>query len=373
MIRLVFLIRSLHRGGAERQLATLVERMDKHRWDVTVITFYSGGQFEAELIGQGVRLISLRKRGRWDVIRFLGRLVRELRRIRPDIIHSYLVEPNLAAVFVKPFFSSTKIVWGVRAANMDLAHYDWFARMNFRLETLASRLADKIILNSNAGRDYHVAQGMPARKCMVVHSGIDTERFKPDRESGKAIRREWGISDEKILIGLVGRLDPIKDHPTFLKAAALISLEDSDLRFVCVGSGAQPYARDLRRMADECKISDRLIWASEREDMPAVYNALDIACSSSSGEGLPNAIAEAMACQVPCVATDVGDSSSLVGNSGILVPANSPQALATGLSKSVNLLRARQAPNPRPRIIEKFSLTRLVNQTEAALMALVEH
>ena len=106
MIRIAFLIRSLGYGGAERQLTTLVKALDKNCFDVTVITFYPGGPFEKELGDSNVRLICLGKRGRWDVIPFLWRLVGELRRLRPEILHSYLVEPNVIAVLLKPLFRS---------------------------------------------------------------------------------------------------------------------------------------------------------------------------------------------------------------------------------------------------------------------------
>ena len=373
MIRVVFLIRSLGQGGAERQLTTLAAGLDRDRFDVTVITFYSGGCFEKELAERDIRLISLRKRGRWNVFPFLWRLVGELRRIHPHVIHSYLVEPNLVSVFVKPLVRSAKVVWGVRAANMELERYDWFARMNFRLQALASRFADMIIFNSIAGRDHHLAHGFPARTCRVIHSGVDTERFQPNRESGRPIRRAWGLNDDTVLIGLVGRLDPMKDHPTFLKAAALLARADSKLRFVCVGTGPESYGTKLRLLTAEYKIADRVIWAGERGDMPAVYNALDIACSSSSSEGLPNAICEAMACGVPCVVTAVGDSALLVGDSGIVVPSHDPQALADGLSRTVSMLSTGQAPNPRLRIRENFNLATLVDRTQVALTALVQN
>ena len=369
MTRVVFLIRSLGAGGAERQLTTLVRAMDKTHFEVTVITFYSGGYFEPALEESNIRLIGLRKRGRWDVVPFLWRLIGELRRVHPDVIHSYLVEPNLASVLVKPLVRSPKIVWGVRASNMDVSNYDWFVRMNFRLQALASRFADMIIFNSNAGRDHHLAYGFPPRRCTVIHGGVDTELFQPNRESGVPIRKEWGIRDDRILIGLVGRLHLAKDHPTFLKAAARLARENPALRFVCVGSGPERYATILRRLTDEHEIADRVIWAGERGDMPAVYNALDIVCSSSATEGWPNAIGEAMACGVTCVVTGAGDSAALVGETGIVVPPGDPHALAEGLKRGLKLVQSRQPPDTRARIAANFSLEQLVSRTEAALAA----
>jgi glycosyltransferase involved in cell wall biosynthesis len=215
-----------------------------------------------------------------------------------------------------------------------------------------------------------LARGFHAQRFIVIHNGTDTRQFKPDRESGKLIRKAWGVAEQTVLIGLVARLDPMKDHQTFLKAAAILVAADSDIRFVCVGSGPENYAADLCRLAEEYGISSGLIWAGQRDDMPAVYNALNIVCSSSVSEGLPNTIAEAMACGVPCVVTNVGDSALLVGETGIVVPPNDPQALADGLKEGLNLLTSEQRPNPRSRIEARFGVGQLKEKTEAVLTAL---
>jgi glycosyltransferase involved in cell wall biosynthesis len=369
MIKVVFLIRSLGQGGTERQLATLIPQMSKDRFEVTVITFYPDGTFSAEMAANKVRVLSLNKRGRWDVFGFLWRLASELRKIRPDIVHSFLVEPNLVAVFLKLFVSS-KLVWGVRLAKMDLRQYDWFVRLNFRLQVLLSGVPDLIIFNSNKARTDYLALGFPAQRSLVIHPGVDVDKFCPDRQSGIPIRKAWNIEDRTVLIGLIGRFDPQKDHDTFVKAAALLSAEVIDCCFVFVGDGPVDYVNRLRRIVAQYNLSDRVVWAGPRADMPAVYNALDIACLSSVGEGLPNAIAEAMSCGIPCVVTDVGDSALLVGETGIVVPPHNPQALAVGLKECIENLRVGLTADPRQRIVKEFNLQRFVERTEAALDSL---
>jgi len=371
MIKVVFLIRSLDPGGTERQMATLIPRLSKDRFDVTVISFYAGGEFAAELAAKDIEVRSLNKRGRWDAL-VLWRLVCELKKLHPAILHSYLVEPNLAAVFIKPWLRSTRLIWGIRASAVEYSKQDWFTRTNFRLQSFFSRFADLVIFNSNAGRDFHFAVGFRPRKSIVIHSGVDLEQFKPNPELGMMTRREWGVRDGTVLVGLVARLDPMKDHPTFLRAAALVAREMTSCRFVCVGAGPEGYAARLRRLAQELGLSDRLIWAGARNDMPAVYNAVDIVCSSSTTEGLPNAIAEAMACGVACVVTNVGDSVLLVGATGLVVPANDPKALADGLIQLIDDRGTKGRPDPRARIINEFGIHRLVERTEAALASLVQ-
>lgn len=372
MTRVVLLIRSLNRGGTERQLVNLARSLDRNRFDLTVLTFYPDGDFLKEICNSGIPVISLQKSSRWDVIGFFWRLLTQLRRIKPDIIYSFLVEPNLLTPFLKPFLRGARLVWGIRAANVQLEHYDWFARLNFKLQVFFSRFADLIILNSNAARDYHFAQGLSTRNAIVIHGGIDPEVFKPDRPVGRLLRAELGIDPDAILIGLVARLDPMKDHATFIRAAGLVALQNEDAHFVCVGGGPAKYSEQLRSLTDENQISDRFTWAGERDDMRAVYNAMDIVCSASVSESMPNTIAEAMACGIPCVVTDVGDSALLVGDDGIVVPPNDSQALADGLSKCIDRLRNGQTANPRLRITENFDLVSMVNRTEAALTSLVQ-
>lgn len=372
--KVVFLIRDLNYGGAQRQLVTLVKGFDQQRFDVTVLYFYSGGPLEKDLKDSEIPMICLDKRGRWHLFGFFWRLVQHLNHIHPDVLHGYLGESNLATIFLKPFYPSTRMILGERGSNKDLVkNYGWVSPLIFQLECLLSRFADLIIVNSHAGRAHCLAHGFPADKTVVIHNGIDTERFKPDPEAGAKVRAEWGISEDTILIGLVGRLYPMKDHPTFLRAAALLCEERQDVRFVCVGIGPENYAQNLYQLADELGISEKVIWAGARADMPAVHSALDIAASSSSdGEGFSNVIGEAMACGVPCVACDVGDSAWIIGNTGIVVPPKNPEALKTAMKRLIENIGT-NSYNPeqiRQRIIEHFSVPQLVLKTEETLLCL---
>src|SRR5450755_3915467 len=111
---ILFLLRSLDIGGAERQLVELAEGLQRSGWRVKVATFYGGGALESDLVGRGVGLHVIGKRGRWDMIGFSRRLCSYLREERPDFLHGYLVVPNILTVLLKPMLSRTRIVWGVR-------------------------------------------------------------------------------------------------------------------------------------------------------------------------------------------------------------------------------------------------------------------
>lgn len=373
-LRLVILSRSLDYGGAERQIVALARGLHERGHRVVVAVLYSGGPLEHDLQAAGVPVQSFAKRGRWDVIGFLLRLIRFLRRERPQIVHGYLEFQNVLATLTQPIHRG-RVVWGVRASDRPMARYDWLVQVVNRFERVASRFPDLIISNSHAGRAHVLSLGFPANRVIVIPNGIDTDRFRPDPVAGRRLRDELGISHSDAVVGLVGRFDPMKDHPSFLTAAAQLAAQRAEVRFLSVGAGPAETAAALAARAERLGVASRVIWAGPRGDMPAVFNALDVAVSaSSSGEGFPNVVGEAMACGVPCVVTDVGDSARVVGDRGEVVPPRDPIALAAGIDRL--LTRAQQNDlDPvaiRMRIVEEFSVRSLVEQTEAVLTSVIE-
>ena len=368
-MKIIFLVRALTYGGAERQLVALAKGLHARGHEVVVAPFYSGAPLEQELLEAGVRIRPLQKRGRWDVLPFLLQLARVMREERPEILHSYLTD--LVTIVLKPWFPSTKIVWGIRSSNMDLSQYDWLSRVSYQLTFRLSRFADAVIANSRSGRDYYIAQGYPRAKVVVIPNGIDTQRFRPDLQARRHVRSEWGIQDHEQVIGIVGRLDPMKDHHTFLHAASLLSQERNHLRFVCVGDGPAEQRDSLHQLTRSLKLAEHVIWSDGRNDMPNVFNALDLLVSSSSfGEGFSNVLAEAMACGVMCVGTNVGDSAWVVGDQGEVVPPKNSAALMAAMEKMLNRKRYDSA-QIRQRIVDQFSLNKLVIDTEHVLSNLL--
>lgn len=368
--KIFFFIRSLNAGGAERQLVVTAKGLAERGHKVTILTFYSGGFYEDELLDTKVQLKSLHKEGRWDVLFFLFRLTNVLRAQKPMVIYSFLGTANILAVIMRPFLPATKLVWGVRASNMDLDKYDWLTRWSYWLECKLSRFADTIIANSNAGLEYAVEHGFPKEKMSVIPNGIDTEKFRPDKSAGKLLRKEWCVTEDQRLIGVVGRIDPMKGIPTFLEAVKIIMQSHSQIRFVWVGVGDADFEQSMHQLASQLGLDKVMTWAGRYDDMLAVYNAFDIASSSSYGEGFPNVIGEAMACCVPCVVTDAGDSALIVDETGIVVPAKDSEALAAGWKNLFLLDEVRfqeRSAAARKRIINLFSVVDLCIKTEQLL------
>ncbi|MDT3705259.1 MAG: glycosyltransferase [Thiobacillus sp.] len=369
--RIIILVRRLDQGGAQRQLIALALGLKASGRDVRVVLFYPGGAFEAELGSHGIPIYVPGKHGRWDTIGFLIRLAICLHRLQPDVVYSFMNVPNILAVVLRPFLAGTRIVWGVRASNMDLSRYDRLSRIAYGLERRLARFADSIIANSYAGKRHAIENGFPEGKMVVIPNGIDTKYFQFEAEGRRDVRMEWGIGEKEILVGLIARLDPMKDHPTFLEAASRIARVRDDVRFVCVGDGSADYVGLIKRQAVALGLANQLIWAGARDNMPSIYSALDIATSTSAfGEGFSNTIAEAMACCVPCVVTDVGDSAQIVGETGSVVAPADHSALAAAIQRLISLPpKERRALGEmcRARIMSEFGMDTLVQRTEHAL------
>ncbi|MBF0625951.1 MAG: glycosyltransferase [Magnetococcales bacterium] len=368
-MNILFLIRALDRGGAERQLSLLARGLAAAGHAVTVAVFYPGNAFEDELRRSGVELIHLGKRGRWDLLGFLPRLAGVIRRLRPRVVHGYLVEPNLFLALLKPLLPpETRVVWGVRASDMDLMQYHPVTRFTFALSRLLARRADRLIFNSRAGLEFHVRRGYPADRAVVVPNGIECHGlFQPDPAARAALRAEWRVGPERRLVGIAARLDAMKDHGTFLAAAARVAERRPEVLFVVAGPLGNVPVQRLETLAVTQGVAERVIWAGPRDDMRAVYNALDLGVSSSAfGEGFSGVIGEGMACGLPFVATRVGDAAAIIGATGLVVPPRDPAALAAAIDRQLDRLARegealRQAA--RDHILNHFTVDNLVTAT----------
>lgn len=365
-MKITFVTRALDYGGAERQLVALARGLHARGHRVKVVVFYAGGPLERDLHEAGVPVDALNKTGRWDLAGFNVRLGRSLRRGQPNIVHGYLGGPNIMATLLKPLHRA-KVVWGIRASDMDGSQYSWWNRLDGQVERRLAQWPDLAISNSHAGKMHAVARGYPSSKIVVIPNGVATERFRPDPDGRARVRSEFGIEASAPLIGRAGRIDPQKDYPTFLEMAAIVSRDRLDARFICIGTGAPALEAELRARAERLGLTGRVIWAGARDDMSAVYSALDLSVSSSAyGEGTPNVVAESMACGVPCVATDSGDSAWTLGGLGAVVPKANPAAMANAVLEQLERGTI-DAAALRESVSARLSLDALYERTEAAL------
>jgi glycosyltransferase involved in cell wall biosynthesis len=372
-VRIMLLHRSLDFGGAEMLIVEVAAGLKKRGHDVMVVTFYDENPLGVRLIEADVMLETLHKKGRWDIVRFVRRFQKLVRRFQPGILYTLMPVPNVAALTARLTTPNVKVIWGVSIANIDLRVYDYLSRISYWLEARLSRFADLVISNSRAGSDYAICRGFPKAIMRMVPVPVDPVRYHPDPAARNRIRSEWGVADGDRLVGLIGRLDPQKDIATFLAAAANVASSCDRLRFVIVGNGPAEYRASLLARCEQLGISALTLWIPARPDIEAIYNALDLMVLSSAAEGSSVAVVQAMACGTSVVATEVGDSALEVGSWGQLAPPRNPSALADAIRRQLTRLAADRdaiAAGCRKHILEHFSSDMVVSNTEALMLSL---
>jgi glycosyltransferase involved in cell wall biosynthesis len=365
-------IRSLERGGAERQAAVLAAGLARRGVAVRVLVFYGGGSLEADLAAGGVEVVDLGKHGRWDLVRFLARFVREVRAGRPGWLVPYMTAPDLLAALAGVVVPGTSVVWNVAGSQRDPRFVNRLERAAERLQAQATALADAVVVNSEAGRDHLLATGFPPSVTTTVPNGVDTAAFSPSSDAREAGRAVIGVDEGDLVFGVVGRLHPVKGHVWAIRALAAAASELPAALLVCIGRGAPEERAPLVAEAQRCGVADRVRWVDQQDDIVPVLNALDVLVSPSESEGLANVLLEAMACGVPAVVTDVGDSALAVGGHGIVVPPCDAEQLGAGMVRA-----AATAGDPvvraavRAAVVARFGEDVLVDRTIEVLAGAV--
>jgi glycosyltransferase involved in cell wall biosynthesis len=346
--RIVYVTAGLGGGGAEAMLARLATAKPAVADHITVVSLLPADTLAASLRAAGVTVVELsfdRALGAGAGIVGLARLIAAE---RPDIVQGWMYHGDLAALvalLMSGRRKATQLVWSIRCSALDLRHYGPGLRLVVKACTLLSAWPDLVIANSAAGLESHLALGYRPRRTEVIANGIDIDEYRPDPAARHALRGELGIPEGAIVLAHVARIDPMKDHATFLATMARLP----QISALMVGAGTENLSggRNVVRLG-------------RRNDVTRLLAAADFVVSSSRfGEGFSNALAEGMACGLPAVATDVGDAKVIVGDTGLVVPPANPDAFAAAvrtLAAESAAARAERGRRARMRIVEHFAL-----------------
>jgi glycosyltransferase involved in cell wall biosynthesis len=369
-LRILHLITSLNVGGAQMHLYKTVSRFHPEKVASLVVSLAPPGKIGQLIQGQEIPVIGLgMRRGRFNP-HSCSRLVQLIRSFKPDIVQTYLYHADLVGYLAARWAGVPNILWNLRQSRMDFSRYHRTTGLTVRLCARLSRKVKRILVNSHAGLKAHAQLGYDADRMLVVPNGFELTRFRPHPASYREVRQELGLDPEARLVGMLARLDPQKDHETFLRAVQLVSKRLPEAFFLLAGNGLNHDNPAFAKLLAANPVNhDRLILLGERSDTPRLLAALDVYVSSSAfGEGFANAIGEAMACGVPCVVTDVGDSAYIVGETGVVVQPRHPQDLARAIEDVLvwpSTGRASRGAASRARIEQKFDINRIVAQLES--------
>ncbi len=367
--RLCHVITGLGAGGAEAMLVKLLERLDRRRFDAEVISLLPGGVNAERLGAMGIPVTSLRMDKGVADPRALLALRQLMKQRRPNLVQTWMYHADLLGGLAAAGAGVEHIVWNIQNSCLPPSP-KWHTRLACDASaSLSDSVPERIVVCSSAGAAWHAERGYRRDKMVQIANGIDTVRFAPDAAARDHTRRQLGLKEDDVAIVLPARFAPEKDHRTFLAALALLVDHGHPVKAVLCGDGTAPDEAALSLLVDEAGVGDSVVRVGRHDDMPRLLNGVDIGCLSSSHvEAFSNALGEAMATGLPCVATDVGDAGPMLGDAALVPPSRDPQALADALERVVALPpegRRELGEELRERVRTLFSLERTVEQYEA--------
>lgn len=362
-MRIAHIITGLSAGGAEHALYNILANGLRDQFENTVISLSDKGVFYFLIRDLGISVHSLGIRRSLPSISAINNLRQLVRRFRPDVIQGWMYHGNLAATIISSLaLNRPKLVWNIRQSLYRLGDEKRLTRWVIRGGRLLSSCPDAIIYNSQLSRFQHEAFGYCTSRGYVIPNGFDLAQFRPNPEMRQAVREEVGIPESTFLVGHVARFHPMKDHANFLRAASRLIQRHNSVQFLVCGREINKENKELVSLVSEIP-SERLHMLGERRDIEALMAAMDVFCLSSWSEAFPNVLGEAMASGIPCVATDVGDSARIVGDTGMVIPAHDNGALVEALEQMIALPAEKRRVlgcAARQRIEEKYSIDTVV-------------
>jgi glycosyltransferase involved in cell wall biosynthesis len=337
MAKIVHVISGLGVGGAELMLKRLViESLKSSSHKYSVISLTTEGEGAAELVSQGIEVRSLGMRSGFGGPIALYKLIKIFKRDRPDVVYTWMYYSDLLGGLAAFFCGIKDIIWGIRCTQIPQRSFSVAGLIRKICSVLSFYLPRKIICCAEAARLAHVDLGYCAEKMIVIPNGFDLSVFKPSAALRNKTRKKLNVSERSLVVGIVGRFDPMKDFNNFIQAASLVSDELNDVKFLMIGRGLDKENTELMQWIEKTQCPNKFILIGET-DPHDLYAAMDLYCLSSKGEGFPNVVAEAMAMGIPCVVTDVGDAALIVGTSGLVVDPMDAYALYKGLISMLTL------------------------------------
>ena len=330
-MKVIHVITGLNQGGAEAMLEKLVlaGRRINPEIEHQVINLGSAGVVGCRLSRAGVAVESV---GLGLSPRALPGLIRLARRLRPEaattVIQTWLWHADLIGGLCARAAGNPRVVWNLRNSMPAHPATKPASRAVARIcARLSGRIPAAIVCNSTAALRAHLAIGYCAAKCIVIPNGFDLRSFAHSASSRSEVRARWGIAPQETLLGMVARVDPLKDYSAFIHAAAHVAPRSPQVRFALVGEGVTRDAA-IRALLAETRQAARFVLEERTDEVPKIMSALDIFCLASRSEGFPNVVGEAMACATPTIATDVGDVRSIIGDERLVAAAEDPDSLA---------------------------------------------
>lgn len=361
---------SLNIGGAELMLKRLVlHSHQKEQFEHIVITLTDLGVMGPELQNKSIMVHTLGMKSLSTVPLIFLKLQRLLKKIQPDVVQTWMYHSDLLGGLAAKSLGIKKIIWGIR--NTELNTKKDFSRqaMVKLCAKLSYTIPSQIACVANTAMDTHIKQGgYDASKMLVIPNGFDIDKFKPNDIQRLKLRDKLNIKPDELVIGNVGRFDPVKNHKNFIKACISLLQKGYKFKVLLAGRDVDLNNPEISKLFKNNNLSECFLFLGEIDETPSFYNAIDVFCLCSYTEGFPNVLGEAMATGKVCLATDAGDAWVVLSNNGFRIGSTSSADIAIALETSV-LNKALSDLNDignaaRLSIVNSYSINKVVSQFE---------
>jgi len=326
-------------GGAELMLRRLVlnQKCTSATFEHVVISLGNTGVIGRQLIESGVRVYALNLRGILNFPIVFFRLVFMLGKLQPSIVQTWMYHADLIGGLAARLVGVKHVIWNIRSTSIPQGRWSRSQLIIWLCAKLSKWLPCKIVCCAESARAFHNDMGYAVEKICVIPNGYDLSIFDGSPQLKQHMRTQLGICNDLVVVGTVGRFDPLKDYANFVQAAKLVGHLRPKVLFMMIGRGVDSSNMELADWLANTGFAHRFVLLGERHDVSDLMAAMDIYCLASRAEGFPNVVAEAMAMQVPCVVTNVGDAALILQDTGRVVPGQSSTSLADALLAMVDL------------------------------------
>lgn len=335
--KVLHIITNLGEGGAENVLFRLCTSDNKN--ENVVISLMKPAKYSQLLQNNGITVTHLDFDRGSVTFKGLYRLYKEIKLSGADVVQTWMYHSDLFGGLLARLSGINKVFWNIRHSNLDINKTKKSTIYIAKLCALLSRfIPTKIVCCAEQAKQSHINIGYHERKMTVIENGYDLSRFQRIQAVALPVLNEDIKSlklESRPLIGMVGRYTPEKDHNNLLQALHLLNSKGCDFFLVLAGTSVDYENKTLLDLINHYKLSNKVMLLGSVLDIPLLMNHLDMHVLSSSSEGFPNVLAEAMACGTPCISTMAGAAERIIGDTGWLVPISSPEKLADAIHDAI--------------------------------------
>lgn len=363
MKKIIHIIVGLSNGGAEMMLYKLLKYQNQKKYEIKVISMMDKGVMGEKIESLGIPVYTLNMKRGLPSLKALFKAIKICKNV--DIIQTWMYHADFLGFIVSKILGK-KIIWGIHHSNLEKDKNRKKTLLIVKINAFLSKWVSSIISCSIIAKDEHIKYGYYSKKIVTIPNGFEIEKFYYIKNAKNKLIEEFPELKNKLIFSLVARYEILKDHANCLKAMKIIK-ENFKKEFILLlcGTDINKENKELVDLIEKNNLEREVILLDRRDDIPIVMSATDIYISSSSGEGFPNVIGEAMACETPCVVTNVGDSGYIVGDTGKIVERQNSEMLAEAIIdfiKSAKYIENRK--KVRERIIKNFEIKKIVKEYE---------